>query len=574
MNDDVTAHSGGPVDLDTLEALVDSGAIDTVVVAFPDLQGRLLGKRVVGRFFIDHVVDRAGRPGSGEGIEACDYLLTVDVDMNVVEGYRYASWDGGYGDFRATPDLATLRVVPWLEATALVLCDVVDNTTGAPVEVSPRRILQRQIDRARDMGLVIMCGSELEFFAHNATYDELAADDYRSMGSTASSWFSLDYHVLQTTKDEPLIRAIRNGMLAAGLPVENSKGEAAPGQHELNLRYSDALSMADNHTVYKNGSKEIAHGLDKAITFMAKPRIDQPGSSCHIHTSIWSTDGEPLSAADSDPAAMSDRFRCWLGGILAHSAELSLCFAPYVNSYRRYQPGSWAPTAVVWSADNRTCGLRQVGTGAGLRVETRIPGADCNPYIAFAAVIAAGLDGVERNLDCGDPFVGNAYEATDVERIPWNLPDAIAGFRGSAFAVERRSATMCTSTSCTRPNRSGGRSTTSSPNGSSGETSSASNPTSQPTAIALRIGRWDDRSAGQNPWVARRVRRTGRARRRRTRPGRLPPRRPWPRRSDPTTRSTRGRPPCRAESRGGRRRRTAHRGRHPPATRRSSPVRP
>ncbi|MFI5043429.1 MAG: glutamine synthetase family protein [Acidimicrobiales bacterium] len=440
-------HRSGGIDLPTLEQLVADGTIDTVVVAFADLQGRLLGKRVVGRFFLDHVVGQQVAPASdeqgavearsGEGIEACDYLLTVDVDMNVLEGFQYASWEGGYGDFRAIPDLATLCVTPWLEATALVLCDVVDVTTGNPVEVSPRQILRRQLARAADLGLTVMCGSELEFFAHNATYDELAAAGYATMADTATSWFSLDYHVLQTTKDEPLLRAIRNGMLGAGLPVEFSKGEAAPGQHELNLRYSDALRMADNHAIYKNGAKEIADSLGKAITFMAKPRIDQPGSSCHIHTSIWSADGDqPLSPSSVDPHAMSDMMRAWLGGILDRSVELSLCFAPYVNSYRRYQPGSWAPTAVVWSPDNRTCGLRLVGHGAGLRVESRIPGADCNPYIAFAALIAAGLDGIERGLDCGEPFVGNAYTADDLPRIPWNLPDAIAAFRDSEFAAE------------------------------------------------------------------------------------------------------------------------------------------
>ncbi len=435
----MSVPSTGKIDVTTLARLVDTGEIDTVVVAFTDLQGRLLGKRVTGAFFLDHVLGDGGDPASGEGIEACDYLLTVDVDMNVVEGYRFANWEAGYGDFRGRPDISTLCVTPWLEGTALVLADVVDNTDDSPVAVSPRQVLRRQVERAAERGLQVMMGSELEFFAYDVGYDDLARNHYRDLGDRTSSWYNLDYHVLQTTKDEPLIRALRNGMLAAGLPVEFSKGEAAPGQHELNLRYSDALTMADHHTIYKNGAKEIAHLQGKAITFMAKPRIDEPGSSCHIHSSIWSLDGEPLcpgGSGENAPHGMSRQFRAWMGGILAHSRELSLCFAPYVNSYKRYQPDSWAPTAVVWSPDNRTCGLRLVGHGAGMRVESRIPGADCNPYIAFAAVIAAGLDGIDQGLDCGDPFVGNAYAADDVERIPWNIVEAIDAFERSEMANE------------------------------------------------------------------------------------------------------------------------------------------
>ena len=423
-----------PLDLSTLARMVNEDQVDTVVVAFVDLQGRLMGKRVTGRFFMDHVVGSDG--ADGEGIEACDYLLTVDVDMNVLEGFRYSSWDGGYGDFRGRPDLSTLRLTPWLERTAFILCDVVDHH-GEPVPVSPRQVLQRQLERAAERGLTVKFGSELEFFAYDRPFDDLAREQYRTLGEHTSSWYNLDYHIFQTTKDEPLIRAIRNGMVAAGLPVEFSKGEAAPGQHELNLRYSDALSMADHHAIYKNGAKEIAHLQGKSLTFMAKPSIDEPGSSCHIHSSIWSLDEDrPLCPSPDDPTTMSDTFRHWMGGLLAHSRELSLCFAPFINSYKRYQPDSWAPTAVVWSPDNRTCGLRLVGQGPAMRVESRIPGADCNPYIAFAAVIAAGLDGIDRQLDCGDPYVGNGYTASDVERIPWNLVEAIELFRGSELAQE------------------------------------------------------------------------------------------------------------------------------------------
>ena len=423
--------STGRISLSRLGSLVADDLIDTVVVAFVDLQGRLMGKRVTGRFFLDHV---AGTDGTdGEGIEACDYLLTVDVDMNVLEGFRYSSWDGGYGDFRGRPDLSTLRITPWLDKTAIVLCDIVDHH-GNPVPVSPRQILQRQLDRAAERGLVVKFGSELEFFAYDAHFDDLARDQYRTIAEHTSSWYNLDYHVFQTTKDEPLIRAIRNGMVGAGLPVEFSKGEAAPGQHELNLRYAGALKMADNHDIYKTVAKEFAHIQGKALTFMAKPAIDQPGSSCHIHSSIEADDDRPLCPDSDDQSTMSTTMRQWMGGLIAHSRELSLCFAPFINSYKRYQPDSWAPTAVVWSPDNRTCGLRVVGTGPAMRVESRIPGADCNAYVAFAAVIAAGLDGIDQRLDCGEPYVGNAYSATDVERIPWNLPEAIDLFDGSTFA--------------------------------------------------------------------------------------------------------------------------------------------
>ena len=417
--------ANGLLTMDELAELVDSGSVDTVLVVFPDLQGRLMGKRVVGRFFLDYVV------GKNEGIEACDYLLTVDVDMNVIEGYRYSTWDGGYGDFRAIPDLSTLRIIPWLEATALVMCDIVDHH-GHPVEVSPRRILQRQLERSAERDMSVMCGTELEFFLYKDSYDDLAARGYVS--PTTSSSYNLDYHILQTTKDEPVIRAIRNQMLGAGLPIEFSKGEAAPGQHEINLRYSDALRMADNHTIYKNGCKEIAHLMGQSLTFMAKPTIEQPGSSCHIHTSIWSADQKTPLCPGEDPTQMSQAFRAYLGGLLEHLQDLSILGAPYVNSYKRYLPESWAPTAIVWSPDNRTCGLRLVGSGPAMRVESRIPGADCNPYLAISAIIAAGLAGIESGADCGDPFLGNAYTAADVTRVPWNIADSIALFRDSAMA--------------------------------------------------------------------------------------------------------------------------------------------
>ncbi|MEI8000736.1 MAG: glutamine synthetase family protein [Actinomycetes bacterium] len=415
----------GVIDVPTLLRLVDTGRLDTVVVAFPDLQGRLVGKRVTGRFFREHVL--------ADGIDACDYLLAVDVDMTPLPGYQFANWDRGYGDMVCRPDLRTLRVVPWLEATALVLCDVFDEETGEPVEVAPRRILTRQLERAAALGLQVMTGSELEFFLFRDSYEEAEAKGFADL--TPHAAVNQDYHVLQTTRDEYLIRQIRNGMDAAGIEVEFSKGEASLGQHEINLRYAGALEMADRHTIYKNGAKEIAAANGRSLTFMAKYDMAQCGSSCHIHSSVWSTDGTPLMWSDDDPDHLSPTFRGWLGGLLAHAGELAWCFAPTLNSYKRYQPGSWAPTAVAWGHDNRTCGFRVVGHGAGARVECRIPGADANPYLAFAATIAAGLDGIERGLEPPPAFVGNAYEATDLPRIPWNLVEATDALAASDFAA-------------------------------------------------------------------------------------------------------------------------------------------
>jgi glutamine synthetase len=409
-----------------LEDAVGAGEIDTVVVAFCDMQGRLVGKRVTGHFFCDEVAHA--------GIEACNYLLAVDVDMTPLPGYRFANWEQGYGDVRAVPDLTTLRRVPWLEATALVLCDLVEVGTAAPVEVSPRRILQRQIERARQAGFTVKVGAELELYLFKDSYDEAFAKGYRNL-VPHSAWVQ-DYHVLQTTRDEYLIRRIRNGMDGAGIPVEFSKGEAGRGQHEINLRYADALEMADRHAIYKNGAKEIAALAGRSITFMAKWSADECGSSCHLHTSLWSVDGtEPRSWSDRDPDHMSEPFRHWVGGQLACARELVLCFAPFVNSYKRFVAGSWAPTAVAWGHDNRTCGLRVVGHGPSFRVESRIPGADCNPYVAYAATIAAGLHGIDQRIDPGPPWEGNAYEADSLLRLPTTLAEAIELFAGSRVAL-------------------------------------------------------------------------------------------------------------------------------------------
>lgn len=427
-NDHLPPLPHGVIDAETLTRLVDTGRVDTVVMAFPDLQGRLMGKRLTGRHFLEHVLG-ADSPGA---VEVCNYLLAVDVDMTPLPGFAFANWDRGYGDMVCRPDLSTLRVVPWLEATALVLCDVFDEQTGAPVEVAPRRILQRQVERAAALGLTVMGGSELEFFLFRDSYEEAEATGFT--GLTYHSAVNLDYHVFQTTRDEYLIRQIRNGMDTAGIEVEFSKGEASLGQHEINLRYTDVLGMADRHVIYKNGAKEIAAANGRALTFMAKYDMAQCGSSCHVHSSVWSADGRSLMWSDDDPDHLSPTFRGWLGGLLAHARELTWCFAPTVNSYKRFQPGSWAPTGIAWGRDNRTCGFRVVGHGAGARVECRIPGADANPYLAFAATIAAGLDGIERGLDPGPAFVGNAYESTTVPRVPWNLVEATEAFAASTLA--------------------------------------------------------------------------------------------------------------------------------------------
>ena len=347
---------------DELRADVGSGAIDTVVVAFTDMQGRLMGKRLHGEFFVDEI-------GSGHAVEGCNYLLANEMEMDPVPGYQLASWETGYGDFVLQPDLATLRRIPWLEATALVLCDVAWHD-GSPVAPSPRQVLRAQVARAEKLGLTPMIGSELEFFLLRETYAEAYDKHYRDL--TPSVPYILDYHVLATTYDEPFIRQIRNGMHAAGIKVETSKGEAWPGQQEINFRYADALTMADSHAVYKNGAKEIAHLNGCSITFMAKPDHTWIGSSCHIHSSLWRGDRSAF-------AGESPTFKRWLAGQIANLKELAIFVAPNVNSYKRFAAGSWAPTTLAWGHDNRTCGFRIVGHGSALRTETRIPGADANP---------------------------------------------------------------------------------------------------------------------------------------------------------------------------------------------------
>ncbi len=414
--------------LGDLERGITEGSLDTVITAVPDLYGRLVGKRIHGRFFLDEVV--------AHGMHVCDYLLACDMEMDPTPGYAFASWDRGYGDVHCVPDLATLRVASWLDRTAVVLCDAVTETGGEPIAVAPRTILARQIEAARTRGLHAKMGSELEFFLFKDSYAEAGAKGYREL----ATWqrYIEDYHVLSSTFAEPVIGEIRRHVDASGIPVEFSKGEWGPGQHEINLRYAPALEMADRHVIYKLAAKEIAAAAGGSLTFMAKWHEDCAGSSLHVHTSLWGEGGESAFSGDDPlpgaPVRSSASFRGFLGGLLEHARELAWFFAPTVNAYKRYRPGTFAPTGLAWSYDNRTAGFRVVGQGASLRVECRIPGADANPYLAYAALLAAGLDGIERGLDPGPAFVGDVYNAANLPHVPGSLREAIALLENSAFA--------------------------------------------------------------------------------------------------------------------------------------------
>jgi len=414
------------LDLDTLCRQITEERIDTVVLAFPDLQGRPVGKRVTGSFFLDHVKDH--------GIDACDYLFAVDVDMSPLPGYEFANWDSGYGDVNARADYSTIRALPWLQGSAIVLCDVFDMS-GAAVEVSPRRILRRQIERAAERGLRVRCATELEFYLFAETFEEASAKRWNGLVPHSST--IEDYQLLQTSREEYVLRRIRNEMVAADIPVEFSKGEAGRGQHEVNITFDEPLVTADRHLVFKNGVKEIADQEGRAATFMAKWSMTDAGSSCHLHTSLWGlSDDAPMMWDDRGPSHLSPTAQHFVAGQIHAARQLAWCFAPYVNSYKRYVEGSWAPTAAVWGEDNRTCGFRLVGDGRARRVESRVPGGDVNPYLALAAAIAAGLYGIDHELALDEPFSGNAYLATDVARIPSTLAEAISLLESSAVAKE------------------------------------------------------------------------------------------------------------------------------------------
>jgi glutamine synthetase len=410
----------GMLSLEQLAAEADAGTIDTVLTAFTDMQGRLVGKRIDVTYFLDQVADH--------GIEGCNYLLALDMEMDPVPGYAMANWEKGYGDFAIAPDMATLRRIPWLDRTALVLCDVVEHD-GSPVAASPRQVLIAQYERALQMGYTPMFASELEFYLYKESYAQAHEQDYRNLTPTIP--YILDYHILATTMDENVIGQIRRGMRDAGIPVEFSKGEAWYGQHELNVRYADAVTSADRHTIYKNGVKEIAFLNGVSATFMAKPSEKDIGSSCHIHSSLIDASGASVFVNGHDE---TDVFRHYLGGLRGRIRELALLIAPTVNSYKRYAAESWAPTSISWGRDNRTCGFRVVGHGPSRRAECRIPGADVNPYLGYAALLAAGLDGIEHESDPGPELVGNAYEAGGAEPFPSTLREAVELWEQSDFA--------------------------------------------------------------------------------------------------------------------------------------------
>lgn len=409
-----------PLDLETLAEEVDAGRVDTIAVSFTDMQGRLQGKRIHARYFMDDVVHH--------GTEGCNYLLAVDIDMNTVAGYEMSSWETGYGDFVMAPDFSTLHRVPWEPGTVGVLCDLL-TMEGEPVTPSPRQILRRQVDRLADAGMVALAGTELEFIVFRDTYEEAWTSGYRDL--TPANLYNVDYSMLGTARVEPLLRRIRNEMFAAGMTVESAKGECNLGQHEIAFKYRDAVGTCDNHVIYKTGAKEIAAQEGLSLTFMAKYN-EREGNSCHIHLSFRGEDGSLVMADDGDPTGMSALGKSFVAGQLAHALELSLLFAPQINSYKRYVEGSFAPTSIRWGRDNRTLGFRLVGHGPSLRLENRIPGGDVNPYLAVAGIIAAGMDGIERKLELEPEFVGNAY-TSDSLRVPTSLRDALDLWEGSSW---------------------------------------------------------------------------------------------------------------------------------------------
>jgi glutamine synthetase len=411
-----------PLTLEDLRADVASGEIDTVIVAIVDMQGRLQGKRCDAQYFLDEVAHH--------GTEGCNYLLAVDVEMNTVGGYAMSSWERGYGDLVMAPDFATLRRLPWQAGTALMLADVhwLDDT---PVLESPRQILERQLERLAERGWQAMVGTELEFIVFDDSYEQ--AWDKRYFDLVPSNQYNVDYSILGTSRIEPLLRDIRLGMRGAGMNVESAKGECNPGQHEIAFKYADALTTCDNHSIYKNGAKEIAAQRGFSLTFMAKYN-EREGNSCHIHLSLRTPEGEPVFAGDREHG-VSPVFEHFLAGQIAGMRELSYFFAPNINSYKRYQAGSFAPTAVMWGIDNRTCSLRVVGHGLSLRFENRVPGGDVNPYLAVSAIIAAGLHGVDNELPLDAAFAGNAYVA-DAPRVPTSLAQAARLLEDSTIARE------------------------------------------------------------------------------------------------------------------------------------------
>lgn len=417
----------GMLTLEELQSQVESGEVETVVVVFSDLYGRLMGKRVTGEFFLEQVAE--------SGMHACNYLLTVDMPMEPVPGYRYANWEQGYGDFHCVPDLNTLRLATWLEKSALVICDVYDAKTHSQVSVAPRSVLNKQIEAAYEMSYVVQASSELEYFIFDESYASAREKQYVNLKHIGA--YIEDYHILQGTREEIINAPARKHLANSGVPVESSKGEWGPGQHELNIRYADVRTMADRHTVYKQCFKDLAHQFGLAVSFMAKVDVAYAGSSSHLHLSLWDKkikknlfDGDKVFG----PVHGSDIFRWFLGGWISHAREMMVFYAPTINSYKRYQSGSWAPTSLAWSYDNRTAGFRVVGHGKSLRIESRIPGADINPYLAYAAALASGLDGIRNKIEPPEIFTGDVYSAAHLPKVPSTLRGAITELEHSPFA--------------------------------------------------------------------------------------------------------------------------------------------
>ncbi|MCI0664419.1 MAG: glutamine synthetase family protein [Acidobacteria bacterium] len=410
--------------LERLKELVAEERIETVIVAFTDHYGRLAGKRYDAEMFVEDTFIH--------GTHGCDYLLTTDMEMEPVPGYKAANWELGYGDFHLLPDLTTLRLASWLEKTALVLCDVKQEKSGKLLPIAPRSILRNQIDQVNNMGFKSFAASELEYYFFRNSYHEAAVQDYRNLDS--AGWYLEDYQILQGTRTEPFTSAVRHHLKHSGVPVENSKGEWGLGQHELTIRYAEALEMADRHVVYKQCLKEIAESMEMSVTFMAKFASDRAGSSCHIHLSLWK-DGRNAFAGEKElgPVKCTDIFRWFLGGWMAHVSDVMVFYAPTVNSYKRYADASWAPTRLAWSYDNRTGGFRVVGHDQSLRIECRIPGADCNPYLAYAASLASGLDGIANRIEPPECFMGDIYAAKHLPRVPYTLAEATDNFAQSQF---------------------------------------------------------------------------------------------------------------------------------------------
>ncbi len=415
----------GMLSLERLRELVAQEQIETVIVGFTDHYGRLCGKRYDAEMFVDETITH--------GTHGCDYLLTTDMEMEPVPGYTFANWELGYGDFHLVPDMTTLRIASWLDKTALVLCDVKSEKTHDLVAVAPRTLLRKQLAGARGLGFESFAASELEYYLFMNSYRNAQQQGFAKL--EPAGWYLEDYHILQGTRTEGFNAAARRHLKHSGVPVENSKGEWGLGQHELNVRYAEALEMADRHVVYKQCLKEIAEAQGLSVTFMAKFASDRAGSSCHLHFSLWKDDKNAF-AGDNEfgPVQCSDTFRHFLGGWIAHVPEVMPFYAPTVNSYKRYVDGSWAPTRLAWSYDNRTGGFRVVGRGASLRIECRIPGADANPYLAFAASLASGLDGISNKIEPPDCFVGDIYAAQHLPRVPYTLGEATNNFANSEFA--------------------------------------------------------------------------------------------------------------------------------------------